>query len=248
LSSVVGNLTLPIPAGATNEGIDDPTVSGVANYLQFWLKNSLNAKLSNTQGTSADACPNVFRWDPSTYFTRGDGDGASSSLPALYVWWSGKSSLLKDRSTTIFDCRERQLEVAYIFEELQLPNAANARRGLLNAVDMVFFKAGERWRHSGYQNGAWILSALNLLDFTYSGGQKGSMEMSVPGVEGSAPRGFPTLRGSFRVLELIEQEIMTDDDLLGDSLISISATDGSAPGSVEIMDRYMPGPDGSEIE
>jgi hypothetical protein len=153
----------------------------------------------------------------------------------------------------LYDVRERLLSVCYIFDELVYPGGANARRGLLGNVDAVFFKAAERWQHQSYGfNGAaagtWILQSLNLIDLRYMGGLKGEMRASIPEtsqVPGSPLRGFPALTGSFRVWEQIEQDLPTDADYLGEVDVFVSGSEGGDE-TVELFERYLPAPDGSE--
>lgn len=238
----VGGMTLPVPAGAQNSAIDDPVVSGIATYLQLWLRDSLNTKLANIQGAGSDACPYVFLWDPAQYFARGDDDGTDAPFPALYVYWDGRSKRA-DVQTMLYDIREREISVCYIYEELQYPGGANTRRGILPAVDATFFKAGERWRHPSYSSNDWILSKLNLNDFRYLGGVLGELKASVPEAsrasgsvsEGAAVRGFPALSAKFRVRELIQLDQPTDDDDLGDTTFVISG--GDSDDTIEIMTR-----------
>jgi hypothetical protein len=260
LTSQLGGLTLPIPAGVANSEIDDPVVSGLAAYLAFYLNDALNTKLANLSGTSAEAVPstNTFLWDPSTYFVRGRGDGDASPFPALYVWWDGRSQHALGRETLIYDCRERLISVMYLFEELNFPGAANARRGLLGAVDAVFFKAGERWRHASFSLGtdalnSWLLHELNIVDLRYMGGTRGELKASIPEAsaraggsgEGAPTRGYPALSGQFRVWEQVEQD--SSDEFAGDVELDIRACEGLDE-PVDFMTRYLPGPDGSEEE
>lgn len=234
----VGGMTLPIPEGDLNSAIDDPVVTGLADYLKLWIKDSLDSKLANLQGTGSDACPYVFLWDPSVYFPRGDDDGTDQPFPALYVWWNGVSKH-SDQQTMLFDVREREISVCYIYEELNFPGAANARRGLLGAIDATFFKAGERWRRPDYASNAWILPHLNICDLRYIGGTLGELKASVPqggvGAEGAPTRGYPALSAKFRVREFIDLDQPTDDDALGDTTFVISG--GDSDDTIAIMTR-----------
>lgn len=252
-TTTIGNLTLPVPAGAQNSDLDDPTVSGIADYLRFWLRNSLNTKLANTQGTSADAVPsaNVFKYDPNTYFVR-------NAFPALYVWWNGRSSVETNRSTLLYDVRKRELHVLWLFDEMLAPNALTPRHGLLAAVDATLAKALERMRHPSYGYGSdaagtSLLTSLNLVGAEYLGGEAGFMagvpasdsRAGGPG-EGQAQRGYPALKATIAVWERIDQDTLEDPgDVMGDTLLTINAS-GDGVDAVELMQRWLTSPDGSE--
>jgi len=163
-TSTVGGATLPLPAGALNSAIDDPTVSGLAAYLRHWIRSDINAKLANLQGTSPDAVPaaNVFHWNPlqpSALFTRGAGDGAASPFPALYVW-GGRGKLVEQ--TTLHHAEEREIGVLWLFDELALPGALVDRYGLRNAVAKALERAISLRYHPTFDGGTPIAVSLRL--------------------------------------------------------------------------------------
>lgn len=253
--SNLGGLTLPIPAGTLNSDLDDPAISALADYLRFWLRSELNTKLANMQGTSTDACPsaNVFKFDPSTYWVR-------NPVPALYVWWEGKSAT--EQFSMLYDWRKRDVQVMWIYDELVAPNGLSPRHGLLAAVDAVFHKAADRWHHPSYALGSgpsnqmlpFQIAFPGLVEIKYLGGTPG-MVSTVPqtdarsgGEEGHVVRGFPALRAKFSIQERIEQDTPGDNDGLGDITINMRGNDGSSNEYLDIMTRYVEGPDGSEQE
>lgn len=267
-SNFVGLLELPIPAGAQDSALPDPTLVGLLAYLGHWLSVSLDDKLEALRGTNASiagACPvaNRFPWDPSTYFVRAEEAGRTveECFPALYAWRSSRGRRVP--YSTVKSMRHRDLMVQYIFDELALPGAWVARSGLLNAVDAVFSKAAE-WNYHptfGYNGaplGTPITTSLKLSGpgLQYLGGEDGLMS-PVPGQsfragaqqDGHVLRGFPTLRGHFQVWELVQQADASDPDDVGrDILATIKAnTEGSVTDAVEVMQRYLPAPDGTEV-
>ncbi len=252
MSSLLGGLTLPIAAGAQNSDLDDPVVSALSEYLRFWLRNELNTKLSNMQGTATDACPsaNVFKVDPSTYWSRGP-------FPALYVWWEGSSEF--QRYSLVYDLRIRKINAMWVYDELLMPEALQPRHGLLNAVDSVFFKATERQRHASFAYGsaapgaplAWSVAAPGLVSFRYDGGQAGVMAPvpdsdPTPGGpgEGQLIRGYPALRGVFTVWERIEPGD-TDDESFIEGTLNLDGTDGEGEPD-DFMSRTLTAPDGDD--
>src|SRR5262249_59907819 len=109
-----GGLVLPIPAGALNADLVDPTLDGLGDFLRFMLRHDLNARLATIEGTSADALPpeNLFLYDPATYFVR-------NQIPALYVWWSGRATRVPWRLA--YDVRMRRVSALYGFDEIVAP-------------------------------------------------------------------------------------------------------------------------------
>src|SRR5262245_27958862 len=104
--SRVGAHTLPVPAGPVDGDFIDPCLAGFADYLQFSLRDALNVELARLHGTSADACPHTFLYDPAGYFVR-------NPFPALYVW-SPRSVI--QRRTIQYDMRVRTITAQYMFD------------------------------------------------------------------------------------------------------------------------------------
>jgi len=266
-SSVVGNLELPVPAGAQDSALDDPTLVGLLAYLGHWLSVSLDVKLASLRGTNAStvgASPaaNRFPWDPATYFVRGDEKGGTeaSHFPALYAWRIGRPQYIQYSSTR--DLRKQTIGVAYIFDELTIPGALTRRSGLLSAVDAVFFSAMANGFHpsfgyNGAPAGTPIAVSLRLSGpgLSYDGGEHVNLA-PVPGQslargagqDGHVLRAYPTLRAQFTAWELVEDFAAVDPtDVTPQMLLTIKAnTHGGAVDAVEIMQRYLEAPDGTE--
>lgn len=253
VAGTVGALSLPIAAGSANAELADPTVAGLMAYVAFVLKSDLDGKLAQMGGTTADACPtaNRYPWDPSTHFVR-------CNFPALYMWWQGRSVVRPQ--TLVYDVRERKIECLYVFQELTAPSGLRSRAGLTAAVDASFAKAAERGRHpdyapTGLPAGTDILTALSLLRWSYDGGESGFMApipntSNSPGgpPEGGIQRGYPSVRGSFTVLEKIGPETLTDpEDVTPDILAEFETSDlYDLDNTTPILSRYLVAPDGSE--
>ncbi len=250
-TSNIGALTVPVPVGSFNSDFDDPTVSGLADYLRFWLRDGLNTKLSNMAGTSIDAVPaaNVYKFKPGAFYSR-------QSVPALYVWWDNKSSLVQERTTLAYDMRRREIHVLWLYDELVAPDALGPRHGILGAADAILMRAAERGRHPSYAYGSDapgtpIWRSLLLHGMEYLGGEPGfwspipAGDADPGGDEGYAQRGFPALKASFAVLERIDGATMEDPaDVHIESEIGINAGDGETTESSEFMTRVLEGPDG----
>lgn len=266
-ANTIGPLALPVPAGAQDSSLDDATLTGILAYLGHWLSASLDAKVFALRGTNAStvgACPvaNRFPWDPASYFVRGDeaGNGAIAYFPALYAWRIGRPQRERYSTTTIM--RRQSIGVSYIFDELTLPGGWEARSGLLNVVDAVFTTAAEWNYHPTFSLNSEPLGTpfsvglrLSGGGFQYDGGEQGVMS-PVPsesrtrgaGADGHVLRGYPVLRSQFTVWERIEQATPVDPDDIGrEWLLTLQAnTEGDMDNPLEIMQRVLPSPDGTE--
>ncbi len=264
--NAVGRLQLPLDAGVINTQIDDPVVTGILDYLAFWLRASLNTKLANLEGTSADAVPviNRFPWDPRSYFVRGRQDGAATPFPALYCWWNGKSSFAPRASLT--EMRQRPIGFAWIFDELELPGALEDRHGLLAAADAAVSSALSLRYHPAYgvgdgRVGSCVPVELGLTGpgWRYDGGTP-TMMAAIPGSgaansglasgrdTGHVNRAYPALHGTIQVWEKVGQFFPADP---GDVLQEVQTTiatnaEGSTDDAADIFERYLEAPDGTE--
>jgi hypothetical protein len=253
-SSVLGATSLPVAAGASLSHLTDSVVLGLLDYFAFWIKNTLDAKLAVLTPTSSDAVPtaNRFPYSPGEYWVR-------SSVPALYVWWNGPSRRVAD--TLVYDRRDREIHVQYIFEELIAPDGVTARAGLMSAVDAALFKACARGRHPSYgynssPAGTPLVASLapeSHLAFEYLGGTEGMMSPVPysnprPGGEGGGHviRFYPSLLARVAVMERVGADLPDDpDDVFRDADVTISTNETGDPTDVyEILERYLPGFDG----
>lgn len=267
-TNYVGPLALPVAAGAQDSALDDPLLVGLLAYLGHWLSASLDAKFAALRGTNATdvgACPNAnrFPWDPAKYFVRGDekGNGETNYFPALYGWRFGRGQRVP--YSTVKSLRRHTIAVQYIFDQLTLPGAWTRRSGLLNAVDAAFTTAAEWGYHptfglSGAPVGTPIAVALKLSGqgLVYDGGEQGTMAPTPgqtaargAGQDGHVLRAYPTLKAQFTVWEMVEQANAVDsDDVAQGATLTLSGnTEGGVEDAVEITQRYLPAPDGSEI-
>jgi hypothetical protein len=218
-SSNVGPLTLPLAPGAPDSAVDDPTVSGLADYLRFCIRFDLNAKLANLSGTSADAVPagNVFLWNPlqpGALFTRGRGDGAANPFPALYVW-GGRGRM--SEQTLVYDAEERDIGLVWLFDELLLPGALVDRSGLRNAVIKSIERAISRRAHPAYSyqggpTGVPIavslgLSGRGILLTACDQGMLSPVPSTIGAAQASdqpAVRAFPAVMATLQVCERVQ--------------------------------------------
>lgn len=255
-ASAVGALDLPIAAGTLADPLADPIVNGLLAFLGYWLKSELDAKLAIQSPTSADACPsaNRFPYDPRGYWVR-------NPKPALYVWWKGPSEIADQ--TLVYAKRERDLGVWYVFEELVAPDGLTPRAGIAAAVDAVIAKACDRGYHPSFSyNGAgagtplaYALADKGLVGFEYRGGTAGWM-VPVPDASaraggagtGYVQRGFPCVEGTIRVWERVLGPQPTDADTNRDALFTMALDDGDGREPVDLLGRYLVGPDGADPE
>jgi hypothetical protein len=221
LSSRVGGMTIPVPAGTLNETFHDPTLEGLASFLGFMLRDGLNAKLANMQGTTADALPSgsTYHYDPATWFVR-------NAIPGLYLWWPGKEE--RRPWTLLYDVIVREVLALYVFQELPAPGGLEPRHGLIPAVNAVFTRAAEMGYHPSFALGSDplgtpIYQSMGIKGWTYLGGEPGFLmgiapESAVEGLgdyDGMIERGYPALRARFSVFEAVTAPggpVSPDDD------------------------------------
>ncbi len=253
--TIVGGIALPYPAPAPNGSIADVAIAGLLDFGAYMIKWALDTALAQIQGptTSApvtDACPtaNRFPFNPETTFVR-------EAFPALYAWWSGRS-VVTDLST-VYGLRTFDVQFLYVFPEIVLPGGAEPRAGLMAAVDRVFAYIGRVGYHPlytppGAAQGTLLANAIGARSLTYAGGEEGFMA-SVPNAvqgskstDGQVVRGYPSMRGSFRVQERVGVPSLSDpDDVMHDILVTVRT--GDELGDVlPILQKYLPAPDGSE--
>ncbi len=235
VDTFIGGLEVPVPAGAIDAPIPDPTVDGLLPYLAFWVQYVLNPKLATmTAPPVTDACPvaNRFGHNPAKLVER-------ITPPALFGWWNGKSVVKS--WTTIKDVRQRDLNFLYVFPRIASDTgqsgikAVERYRGLISTVDAAWTRAISRRSHPGYaapgfQPGTPIAIILGLNDIGYLGGQEGFLaefpsasarEAAVQtgptklkrGSTRGIVQGYPSLLGTFRVLE----EVGVDQPLPADT-------------------------------
>lgn len=238
IASAVGGLSLPIDAGVASTALADPAVVALADYIGYWLRLTLNAKLANMGGPTDltgqvynNACPstNVYTYDPQQFWVR-------NPKPALYVWWNGRST--RARGTLVYDFRERELDILWVFSETHAPDGDDMRAGLPAAVDATIWRAHSRGSHPSYgYNGAApgtpIYRSMGVDAWEYTEGVAGSLvpvpasDARVGGVgDGQVVRYHPALKGKVVVRERVYQDSV---DPMGDSQISIFTSEIGDP-------------------
>ena len=259
LASTVGPLDLPIPAGAANSPITDPLITGLLAYIGHWLKIGLDAKLAVLGGpdTTAvtDACPtaNRFDFDPKGWWTRAV---IASQQPCLFIW---HKSAKRFPQSTVYDMRERQIGVLYVFPEFNAPRGFPTRTGLMNAVDAIIRRAFDRGAHPTYENGVQFTDTIADVDTleVYLDGTEEGFEFASPQTGAGAggqpdggfeQYGFPTLRGTIIARERIGADTFEDpDDILGDITFTITHNEqGDVANGLDVLEGVFPAPDGSE--
>lgn len=245
MTASLGALDLPVAAGASLSAIDDPVVSLLSDYLAWWIKASLDAKLAVQTPTSADACPtaNRFLYDPAEYWVR-------NPTPALYVW-SERGQ--RSQATQVYSVRTRPIRVMYVFQEMVLPGGITARRGLIPAVEAAIIEACERKGHASYSYGGGVagrpvmhyVASPGQWTFDYAEGQHGFV-WPIGEERGQVQRAFPALQATISVVEKVGQVQLADPgDTRGDVAVTIRTNeDGDTTNMLDFMTRYLPADDG----
>lgn len=245
MTAALGGLTLPVAAGASLSTLDDPVLSLLSDYFAWWIKQSLDAKLAVQSPTSADACPtaNRFLYDPGEYWVR-------NPVPALYVW-SDRGERVD--GTMVYSMRRRSVRLMYVFQELVVPTGANARRGLISAVEAAILEACERKGHESYSYGGGVagrpvmhyVASPGMWTFEYASGNHGYV-WPVGEERGQVQRAYPALQASIDVLERMSSVEMTSPaDDRGDLTVTIRTNEnGDMTDIVDFMTRYLPAEDG----
>lgn len=251
--SYVGLLPLPIPSGGVESVFDDPTILGLLAYFRFWIRDHLAVRFQDPNSLVPDPLPegSTYPYDPM-------GNWVREPVPALYMWWAGRSS--QGDYSMLLSKRVRTLRMMYVFGSVPTPVAATVYAGVPAAVDAVLHKAVDRGFHTafGYGEspaGTHIAVMLNLVKLSYDGGEPLWMAAvpatsSMPGgpSEGNITDVYPTLVAQFTVEELISQ---TDLGLTPDDTVDIPFglnvnVPGDENGPLTIMQRYLVSPSENE--
>lgn len=250
----VGGLAIPVPAGAASDPLLDPAVLPLLDYLAYWLRAMLNTKLASMGGTAdvanqvyVDACPaaNLFPYDPKQYWTH-------NPKPALYGWWGGPS--IRRGQTIVYDVRERELQLMWVYSQLNGPAGDRARSGLAADVDAIFHRAHARGAHPSYgYNGAApgtpIWKSMGVHSWEYVEGRPGALMETPSGSsraggisDGQAQTYYPAVMGRVIVRERIYNDTMVDpDDVNLDTRIAIVTNEeGDRTNLVEFSEIYLP--------
>jgi len=256
-TSTVGALTLPVPAAAAaGDKLEDPFIEALLDFAAFYIKDALDTRLAQIlpAGSITDACPvaNRFSWDP----LEPRGVDKKMPLPALFIWWNGDSRRVP--YTQLYNYRVRMLDILYVYEERPTRASLKERRGWSNVVDAALHKMSQREAHQNYTPpggapGMPVYQALGPLtesQWWYNGGRPGRFGIDEgPLAERRAAkrsgRDWPAVKGTFEVWEKVSGRTLEDPaDVLHDGLFAIRGANEGEP--VDIMQRVLPAPDGSE--
>jgi hypothetical protein len=259
-ASYIGPLRIPLRSNGYPSPISDPTITGFLDYFRFWIRHGLGQKIGDPNDTQPDALPeeHLFDFDPGDNWTRllnSDGDPA---LPALFLWQAASSK--PEQHTIVRHKRTRTFRIMYVAKPIDGPEGSPVFSGLGSAIDAILTKAYARGRHphygyNGSARGTSITESLNLLGWSYEGGQPGMMA-PVPGTSpriggpsgGNQVQYFPAMLGAMTVVELVEDDEQTTDGPQ-DIPFDIRINDPANPdGPLSILDRTLESPVGANGE
>lgn len=252
-TSTQAGTSFPLAAGAARSSLEDPVALGMLDYFAHWLNASLNAQLAVMAPHSAEAVPSgrTFAYDPGGYWVR-------NGTPALYVWW--QSDELRNHST-LKDGIAGRYGIMYVSDEVVAPQGLQHFAGLAPTVRRVLRRAADLGYHPSYghgsaEDGTPIFLSLGIAAWKFIRLQAGAMApapaistaVGGPG-EGGITRFFPAVLGEIEVVEVVGQTIPRDPE---DVLFAITATigtneNGDPTDTLDLMERILPAPDGSEL-
>lgn len=251
-TAVVAGTTYPLTTGASRSSLEDPVALGFVDYFAHWLNTSLNAQLAVMTGHSAQAVPtaNRFGYDPMGIWVR-------NGTPALYVWWKSDRPIAH---STLKDGRVSTYGVMYLGDEVVAPAGSQHYAGLAPHVRRVLNLAADRGFHptysyNGNDAGTPLFLSLGIAKWGFARLEAGVMApipnvSSAPGGpgEGGILRYFPAVVADMDVVEVVGQAIPRDpDNVLVNATLDIRTNEaGDVTDTVQMMERYLPHPDGSE--
>ena len=256
-ASAVGALQLPVASATAGTALPDPVLDGLIDFAAWYIKNALDTRLATVKpaGLITDACPTTNRYA----FNPTDPEGVEIRLflPAMFMWWTGKSKLVD--FTTMHSFRVRTVGLLYVYEELPNITSKVERVAWGNVVDAALWKMSYRTRHASYtpSGGApgmplsQALADLGVIDWKFLGSEHGRFGIgegpsAAKRSKKTSGRDHPAVKGDFEVWERIEAETNVDpDDVLADGLMTFNVN-GEGDGAVELMQRVFDAPDGSE--
>jgi hypothetical protein len=248
----IGLMEIPLRSEGANTSIADPTITGLLDYIRFWIVDGLQQKITDPNDTQPDPLPasNVFDYDPGGNWVRNLNEAGQKAIPALYMWQTGASKV--DLWTIVQYKRSRTLKLMYIAQPIFGPDGSSVFSGLASSVDAILTKSYARGRHpdygySGAARGTPIGVSLNLLGWKYDGGEVGVMA-PIPEVSArpGSPSGgnlidyYPALRGQLTVHELVGLEELDESDRMAEIPFSANVNDpADANGPLTVLDRYL---------
>lgn len=251
---VTGGQTFPLPPPVDGTPLVDPVAVGLLDFLGWWLNKDINPHLAQLPPRSSVAVPeaNCFPYDPGEYWVR-------NAKPALYVWWQSARDV---EYTLVLRRRIATYGLMYVADEVLSPDGAHAYSGIVATVSRSLSNACEAGRHDDYgygsdANGTALWKSLGIEGWRIAEMQHGRMAprpsagaRSRGQVSGHVERSFPCAMGTLTVTEEIGRPALRDpENVTTDWTVSIRTNEqGDLDNAVEIMQRYTPGPDGTEQE
>lgn len=249
--------TLPLASPVITTPLRDPVAVGLCDFLAWWLNKDINAALAalaQSAERSAVAVPegNRFPYDHGEYWV-------INPKPALYVWWQSARDV---EYTLVLNRRVSTYGLMYVTNEVLSPNGTSDFSGIIVTAARSFSNACDAGLHSDYAygsdaHGTPLWKSLGIAGWRITEMQHGRMAprpaagaRSRGQVSGHVERSFPCLMGAITVTEEVAQPQPRDpEDVMHDWIVSIRTNEqGDLDNTVEILERYAPGPDGTEQE
>lgn len=262
----VGPQLFPDPVTGPDAPFPDPTALVLGHYLAHWLNFGLDARAKSMKPKNADmvhvdadGIPDaVFTFDPKTTFVR-------RTLPAIYVWCLKAKP--KEHST-IRDIMVSEYHVRWYFLPINVPYGIDNWSGLTQGAHKLMYAANFDKRHEtfppsgltlpvSFPIGTSVEKALCLRELEIVETDHG-MTWETPGTspapggtlgsvtDGARQRGFPTVMAKWTVEEFVDIGRPTIADERGDILLSIKASDGESSTAVDMFERFIQHPDGTD--
>lgn len=255
VSTTVGLQPIPFPTAGAGSPIEDRAAVVLGDYLAFWLRYALDAKLAEIGGANPDLDPPetystavasdaVFPYDPTKIWPR-------NPKPALYLWWNGRRRRLA--KTMIYDLRERELSFVWIYCQSTSPDGGIARAGLTAAVDAVLARAEHRgrhpsWSYTGYPANTLVSTVAGVHSWEIQQTEAGAYAPVVSSSsEGYESNFYPVVRGTILVRERVyDDQPEAPDDLNTDPAIVIGTNEQNpAEEALDLYEIRIPVPFGS---
>lgn len=239
MTEYVGSQKLQVEAGPSLSNFEDKVLLGLMDYLGFWIKHSLDAKLRVQSPTSPDALPtaNRFPWDPASYFVQ-------NRFPALYCWSQGPGTMTQ--FTTLKWSRRREISLTYLFDELVGAGGLTARHGLIPFAEAAVMYGMQQGMHPDYSFdgdalGTPIWDTLGLNECRLISTEEGHMA-PVPDIDARSNQGsghvvrfYPALMIKLYVVETLED------------IPDITSATPLADGNLDVYLSYSTASDGSSV-
>ncbi len=259
----IGGQDFPLRPGSPPY-LRDPIADAFLDFFAFCLNDALNVQLAAMSPKNAEAVPtDVPTATPPLYYRHAydpDKMWPQNPRPSLYVWRKS------DRVESYTTLKEREVAtygVFYVAQSLRIPGGGRHFAGIGAAVSRVLRFACDQGFHPDYgYDGAPLGEQLHL-SVGFQGWEVAEMQTGraevTPDKSGAAIDFYPIVSGQLRVWTIIEQPIpqeasgassgdgVTPGNVGGDMTVSIQTNgEGDVGDTVEFMQRYLVGPDGSE--